>query len=138
MSDLNGGGPGRRAPKHAFGLAENDGYLAAEALMASLIMAAALAFGLTAFLKADQISRMASELRRATALSQTLLASRSAKLGSTSGQTTAFTWRMDLEEVGEPGRVEICRRAVRLSSRAAAVRTYEIATLESCPPKAET
>jgi len=116
--------------------AGDEGYVAAEALMASVILAGALAFGLVAFVKARQITEASLELRRATALAQSVMAVRLEAAGQSSGQTPALAWRMDLAQIGQAGRIVICRRAVRIQGRAARVRTYDAATLQTCPQQA--
>jgi hypothetical protein len=117
--------------------ADDEGYVAAEALMASIILAGALAFGLVAFVKARQITEASLELRRATALTQSIMAVRLETVGQSAGQTPALAWRVDLAQIGQTGRIVICRRAVRIQGRAARVRTYDAATLQTCPQQAE-
>lgn len=117
--------------------AGDDGYVAAEALMASVVLGAALAFGLTAFVKARQITDASLELRRATAFAQAAMAVHLSETGSSSGKTPALSWRTDLEKTGQTGRITICRRAVHMESRSATVRRYVAAALETCPPEKE-
>lgn len=117
--------------------ASDDGYVASEALMASMVLGAALAFGLTAFVKARQMTDASLELRRATALAQTAMAVHLDETNASFGQTPTLSWRMALEDTGQTGRISICRRAIHMESRSASARKYAAAGLETCAPKAE-
>jgi type II secretory pathway pseudopilin PulG len=116
--------------------ADDDGYVAAETLIAMLIMSTAMAFGLVAFVKAQAAGEAARDLRRAQGLAWTQMHRDFAQEGEALGQTADFTWRTTLHDIGAPGLVPICQRVVALNGRSPEARRYAITALETCPPKA--
>jgi type II secretory pathway pseudopilin PulG len=116
--------------------AGDDGYVAAETLIAMLIMSTALAFGLVAFVKAQAAGEAARDLRRAQGLAWTQMHRQFVQEGESQGQSTDFTWRTTLHDVGAPGLIPICQRVIALSGRSPEARRYAVTALETCPPKA--
>lgn len=104
--------------------------------MAVVVLAGALAFAQAAYLKARTAADLALEIRTGRDLLDYVLIQPLAETGTSGGENQAFRWRVSLAETGRPGRVVICRRAVRIESLDRASRAFEISRLEPCPPKA--
>jgi len=115
--------------------AADAGYASVEALMAAVVLASALAFAQGAYIKASVAADLGLDLRRGRELAAYLMARPLTGIGTQTGQTTLFRWTLQLTETGQPGRIDVCRRAVRIESRKAATRTFALAGLEPCPPK---
>ncbi len=105
--------------------------------MAAIVLAGALAFAMAAMLKARDAAQVGLELRKATMLAAYTLQQPLAAVGVVDGRTADFTWRLQLAATGQPGRVEICRRSVRVTSLKHPTRAFELGDLEPCPPKAD-
>ncbi len=104
--------------------------------MAAIVIAAALAFAQGAYFRAQRLADVALQIRQANTLMGYVLGTPLRAVGETSGQTRDFAWWLTLRETGDPGRVEICRRTVKVRSLKAPTRLFEAAGLEPCPPKA--
>jgi hypothetical protein len=119
-------------------LKADDGFATVEALMATVVLVAALAYAQGAYIKARQAADVALELRLGRELAAGKMVEPLAATGRADGDTSAFRWRLQLAETGQPGRVAVCRRTVRVESRQAPTRRFELSSLEPCPPKAAT
>lgn len=116
-------------------LKADDGSATVEALMAAVVLVAALAYAQGAYIKARQAASVALELRLGRELAAGKMAEPLTLTGQLDGDTSAFRWRLQLAETGQPGRVSVCRRTVRVESRKAPTRHFELSSLEPCPPK---
>lgn len=114
------------------------GYASVEALMAALVLASALAFAQAAYIQARRAADLALELRLGRELAAVKMAEPLTALGETVGASSKYQWRVELTQTGHPGRVEICRRSVRIESLTSPSRHFELASLEPCPPKVAT
>lgn len=104
--------------------------------MAAVVLAASLAFAQAAYIKSRMAADIALRLRQAHETIGYAMGLPISAVGETNGQAFGFSWRLNLVETGQPGRVAVCRRTVRARDLAAPSRSFEASGLEPCPPKA--
>lgn len=112
----------------------DQGFLAVDAIVALSILSVALIFSFEALQQARAVAEAAWEARQAQTLAAELLERPLDLSGPAVGVQQHFAWRLETTPMGAERPVEICRHAVSLV-HTRSERTYEAATLATCPPQ---
>ena len=102
-------------------------------MVAMLILALSLGLSLQAVQHAEQAADQAQEIRQADSLLNTLMTDGPAVRGPLAGVDRGFAWALDTEPTGADRPIELCRRAVQVTSQATG-RMFRTASLQTCPP----
>ncbi len=97
-----------------------------------MIISLALAMSYQILQQARQAATVAWEARRADTLLRFLLETSPRSLDVRTGATDGFSWRVQTDSTGAETPIQICRRSAMLHA-AGSGRTYQAATLETCP-----
>ena len=97
-----------------------------------MIISLALILSLQALQQADAAANAASELRRVNTLVGYLLEVQPRTLEPLSGGEDGFVWKLETQSIGAARPIEICRRAVTVTSEQSR-RVFQLSTLETCP-----
>lgn len=116
----------------ASGRSGEEGYALIDALVGLLIIALGIVFSLQAGRQAKVAADQAWEVRRAQTLLAQLMETGPRSLEDATGETDAFTWRVETRITGGERPIEVCHRQVTLTNQRSQ-RTYQAATLETCP-----
>jgi hypothetical protein len=111
------------------------GYALIDALTALLILSMALVFSLRAASQARFAADQAREVRAAQVLLAQLLETGPRSFEDAAGDADVFSWRVETRSTGADQPIAVCHRAVVLTSHRTK-RTYQAATLETCPVQA--
>jgi hypothetical protein len=137
LSGERGQGPGRRRLQRAArpGIAADGGYALIDALVGLLIIAMGLIFSLEAGQQARAAADQALEVRHAQTLLTQLIETGPRGFDDAAGATDAFAWQIETRATGGERPIEVCHRQVTLTN-VRSKRTYQAATLETCPIEA--
>lgn len=111
------------------------GYAVVDAMVALMILSVAAILSFRAVETARQAAASAWEVRRAQALLSHLMDTGPRTYTPSAGERDGFRWRLETSITAADRPVEICRRTVSLSHLRTR-RTYDAATLETCPSEA--
>lgn len=112
------------------------GFAAVDALVAVTILSSSLAMSLTAAEIGARASRTAGETRDAELLLRDRLESTAGQAGVWSGRDQRLNWRVEAH-VSDAGPARLAAPCVRTAyAKAASGRTYRLATIDICAPKA--
>jgi hypothetical protein len=109
-----------------------EGYAVVDALVALMIISLAAVLSFRALDQADRSAKSGQEVRRAQVLASRLMDAMPRTYKAATGETDGFTWRLETNPTGADRPIEVCHRWVKLTN-VSTRRTYEIATLETCP-----
>jgi hypothetical protein len=118
---------------------QDEGFVAVDALVALAILSATVALTLQTADVARRTATTAAQMRRAQALLEQVLDAESAP-GSTSGQSEAFAWRVEVAALplnpGQSQAMRLCRRAAQVTLEggvSASAHVYRASTVRLCP-----
>lgn len=101
-------------------------------MVALLILSMAVIFSLDAGRQARASAAQALELRRANTLLSRLVETGPRTFDDTTGTSDKFSWTIQTRATGGERPIIVCHRQVSLTNLES-LRTYQVATLETCP-----